>query len=584
MTGALIVALILGQNALDVNLQRGSGTDLDAGQQQGRRVNQAIPQQDYRSRNLVVTGDVAGGRGFRGTVGYSSEGDFSGALGSDSSRAFRANSALSSIGAINSIPMNDRFGLATGIGAISYRRETVSDQSSARTVPGAPGQERIAYSSRDAALANGDRARLDLATRSASTGVEYASLYEPMVVKTVPIVGGRKAKLISSPFNGLVAVPTDDAIESLSLGVYGSALLRADLRHGRADRAKIARSYVTVNERSSAARLDTKIQPAMAGIAPTAPDAAARGERRNAYDLIVNAATDRYQALRGAKEGTPPEAAGQPISTAEVVKHLREGFQRIQDEPTSAIERITGVKQASGSTIETSPTREPDADSIPAPRVAPTSDTEGKHTQQRPLTAEEVATLAAYKDVVDSLDGGSKEALDILLTSGEESMRQGRYLSAERAFISAALVAPANPLPLVGIANSQLAAGLDVAAAVALRQLLMNYPEMVGVRYSPELLGTPERLRAIAEAAIGDGTPSRNSADYGMISAYIGYQLEDRALTERGLSLLMASPEEAGFARALKAVWLPSQKPEPTPMPEPAPPMPEPASPPAIVP
>jgi hypothetical protein len=60
--------------------------------------NQNLPAQvqDFRSRNLLITGNVVAGRGFRGTVGYTGQYDFRGELGSDDLFFERANSAFSS--------------------------------------------------------------------------------------------------------------------------------------------------------------------------------------------------------------------------------------------------------------------------------------------------------------------------------------------------------------------------------------------------------------------------------------------------------------------------------------------------------
>ncbi len=559
MTGAAILALVVMQNALDGNLRRGSGTELDASLRQGSRVNQPIAATDYRSRNLVVTGDVAGGRGFRGTVGYSAEGDFRGALGSDSNREFRANSALSSVHAQGALPINDRFAIATGIGAVSYRRETTALPASSPITERTATTGRLQYSARETALANADRVRLDMATRSLSLSRELSTLTEPISLKTVPVAGGRKAKLIASPYTGLVAIPTDDMIESLSLGVYGSALLRSDLRFGRADRDKIAKSYVSVNDRSAAARLDTRVVPP--GSAPTAPTLPA-GEtpaRRNAYDRIATSMADRVRGMR------PPGAAGgSDVTAADAISRVRQGFMRAQEESHSAIERITGIAQPPGTGID----RSPDDVSpivapatVPAPpsdvlRVAPTDPSlEPDSTQPRVLTGAEVAVLLAYRAEIDHLDGGSKEALDSLLAVGEMAMRSGRFLTAERAFVAATLVAPANPLPLVGLANSEIAAGLDAAASLALRQLFLNYPEMIAAKYAPELLGPSERLQTIAQRCLENGKGSRLAGDCGIVAAYIGYQLDDPAMTEAALALLETSENDAPLAKILRAVW-----------------------------
>ena len=86
--------------------------------------------------------------------------------------------------------------------------------------------------------------------------------------------------------------------------------------------------------------------------------------------------------------------------------------------------------------------------------------------------------------------------------------------------------------------------------------MLLNYPELIGVVYARDLIGTRERLSEIAARAVAAGRDSVNAADYGMVAAYIGYQLDDRALIESGLALLEASSADTEFARILRSVWL----------------------------
>jgi|GEM_PF-7128620 len=76
----LMTSVGTGQNAIDNNLQVGSG---------GR--NSAQPTYNYNSGNDVVTGNVSGGRQFRGNVGYRATGEFRGNAGSNELFQFRAN-------------------------------------------------------------------------------------------------------------------------------------------------------------------------------------------------------------------------------------------------------------------------------------------------------------------------------------------------------------------------------------------------------------------------------------------------------------------------------------------------------------
>lgn len=570
MNSVVLAAAILCQNALDGNLQRGSGTALDRGLQQGSRVNAPTGQQDYRSRNLVVTGNVAGGREFRGSVGYSGESDFRGATAGDSTQKFRSNADLTSMESLSSIPMNDRFGVATGIGAVGYRRDYATTQGAG--VPNAtelsPGRGRVLAG--EAAIAeNSSRVRLDLMTGSSGTRADLSSLSQPMTMAVVPLTNNRQARVIASLFNGVVAVPGDDMVESLSLGVYSSALMRADLRTGRADSRRIAQSYLAISQakadesatantlgsaaaRAAAARLDTKVQPGQVGAKPPKAVDGTSGDSAgvlNAYDKIAQGLSSRYQKLKG---GTATDSAPETESVSAAVKAIRDGFALSTRSPDESGDR--SVAPEGGESQVSTDGEKPATGERPAD--AARDGDESKRRPTRKLTADEAFLLMSHGDAIQHLSGQTKDALDTMLGAGESSMRNGHYMSAERAYVTAAAIAPANPLPLIGLASSRIAAGLEVSASIAIKQLALTYPETLGAHYDLALLGSAQRIRAVGDAALKRGSQSRNKDDYGLVAAFIGYQLGDRQMTQAGLALMDSIPESAPLAKALRGVWL----------------------------
>jgi len=202
---------------------------------------------------------------------------------------------------------------------------------------------------------------------------------------------------------------------------------------------------------------------------------------------------------------------------------------------------------------------------------------------KRTLTPEEAYLILAHGETISQLDGGSKEALDCLLRLGDDSMRKGRFFSAEKEFIAASQIAPANVLPLAGVVNAQVAAGLQMSASVTMRRLFINWPEMIDTRYALDLLGGEARLRTIAAECIKRSEGSRSAGDYGLVTAWIGHQLSDRELVTRGLEILAQSPNDAELLRALRIIWLrttndvpllpqaPAAEAAPSPAPAPAP-------------
>ncbi|MEO0476837.1 MAG: hypothetical protein AAF085_12845, partial [Planctomycetota bacterium] len=91
LTAALAFSPAQGQTQVQ------NGSAHDANQQVGSGgYNQSAARVDYRARNLLITGNVAGGRAFQGDIGYTAPGTFQGSLGSDSLFNFRRDSVFSS--------------------------------------------------------------------------------------------------------------------------------------------------------------------------------------------------------------------------------------------------------------------------------------------------------------------------------------------------------------------------------------------------------------------------------------------------------------------------------------------------------
>ena len=612
----MILSCVMGQTALDGNLQRGNGGALDSSLQLGSSSNAPRGKQDYRSRNLVVTGDVAGGRGFRGSVGYTAADDFRGATAGETTQAFRANAATSSARSLAAIPMNDRFSVATGIGATAYRRDFVSSGIGSTAASGAiAGTSRAGW---DSALvtptaqfaANNSRMELEKMTRQSATRMDLSAMYQPTTLSMMQTPDRRPLRIIASPFIGIVAVPGNDLIESLNLGVYGSALMRADLRSGRVNSKKLQRSYlsglVSLNGDEDSAmatggKLDSKLSSTEAG-APKEDIDTRQGMRqitqvaqvKTPYDRILTGVGNRYKRSQGEKvEEDSPVDAVSLRETGAIIQSLRDGFDMRPALPVDEMESMLGSRTAKSpngqeSTQPQAPATVPQSgatDSSNAPKIdnlkpAQSSSTDSSRPevkQARRLTGDEAYLLMAHGQTMSQLDGGTKEALDTMLQAGDASMRSKHYLTAEKAFISGSLIAPSNPLPIAGMANSQIAAGLQISAAMTLRRLFMTWPEMIDTKYSLDILGSEERLREIGADSIKMSEGSKYATDYGLVAAYIGHQLGDAALMEKGIAIMAQNPSEQGLTEGLRVIWMRPTNPSPTPAEIPAAPVPVPA-------
>ncbi len=565
MLSSLLLALTLSQNALDGNLARGSSTTLDRGGQQGGPVNSAVARPDYRSRNLLVTGDVGGGRGFRGSVGYTAAEDFRGATAGDTTRSFLANSSTTSAAALANIAMNDRFSVATGIGVTAYRRDFVGNNpttigpsntaANAALLTTAGSDRGLVQPART--LENDGRVRLDLLTRQSSTNTDFVTSYQPMSVGVMRTGDNRTARLLASPFSGIVLAPTDDFIESLNQGIYGSALLRSDFRSGRASGDKILRSYLSP---MSSGRGAAKTPPAAAGATGAAATGGVpeRREVRAPYDRVFGSVAERYRGSQATPDTAAIEESTALGTTFDLIGDLRQRMQLGPAAPIDETDRLLGSRGT---------VNDPDEHSAELPATADRPSTQGTGapgdpTSEKPskllrkLTADEAYLLLAHGEVLNQLDAGTHEALDTMLQTADRAMRDGRYISAEKIFTTAAQIAPSHPLPSAGIANAQVAAGLQLSAATSLRRLFTEWPEMIDTRYGMEILGSQARITEIGKASIERGEGSKYESEYGLVAAYAGHQLGDRALVEQGLALMERDASDAVFTHALRVIWL----------------------------
>ena len=105
----------------------GGGDVLDANSQvgSGGRNSPVGGVSDFRIRNLLITGNVAGGRGFRGSVGYTSEYDFRGELGSDEFFNFRASSAYSDLAYVTRYPAANPLITGQNFGLVEAQRDSL---------------------------------------------------------------------------------------------------------------------------------------------------------------------------------------------------------------------------------------------------------------------------------------------------------------------------------------------------------------------------------------------------------------------------------------------------------------------------
>jgi hypothetical protein len=512
LLAVLLPARALAQNALDANLHANEG-----------KSNPTATREDYRSRNLVVTGDVAGGRGFRGNVGYTAEGDFRGSTGGDSSMQFRRDSALSSANLARTQSSGDTFSMMRDSGAIEYRRDFAG--TSQRGVTGS-------------APAASTRHRLDqesnrLATERLLTMDTVSSPMARYQTRT-----GDTGTLTASTVRGIKRESDGSRRGSDRLNLYEAARLQDDLRRGllRMDRS-VTRSLTPFE------------------IAKLESDAAKSGARDPRMMSDSELAIARIQSGGGAY--------------GDMLWKIRRNWQQ---RPQTKTARPAPAEPKDGEERRDSSGETPPAEAEEglgsaydmlrrridkAPAAEDRSDDRAQPANTGPeMTAEEYALLLRHGTKLDAFGEGGKDRLDELLSEGQRAMREGNNFIAEKRFEVALLLKPDDPRATAGLLHCQIGANLPGSASITLRKLFTQSPEMMDVTYAPEALPQPARLTKALEGAKVRMTANRDPADYGLLVAYIGRLLGDRKAIEEGLAKVTGTPGDDTLANLLRKLWL----------------------------
>jgi hypothetical protein len=604
-----------GGRALDRNLQHGAG-----------RANPRAFEPDYRARNEDVTGTLAGGRSFRGDVGYRPSGDFAGRVGDDSIYRWQRFSAFSAPSFFMSPLSNDQYRMAEGMGQFQYRRDYA-------TLPlyTSVGQVRdivdaqIRLDRSNAALMTGNLystavsvSQMGLLTEaergpavvlaSPLRGVQAQALSDPLMqAGLAPFERARMVQdlrageidpqRIGEPFQGLLAPTVLDSVRAAATGSRADeqtirrverqlraanldqsavqsivAELRLDIEEGRVQRGDEVSAFLErrLGTQAPSGRMDLRPdgtdqtyarivervvrQYADRGEYGVDADADVLDEVRSKMELlrqrlrgdITFSEADDEEAAEGAVPGMPRVLLpGERLRDPDV---LRPGFDGGMPgdailpggtAPLPAVRRAPGLGDP---TID--PQEAMDAAGLPGERI---------------LSIEEMALILRHGRLVDSLTDGDRTRLDELIADAQGLLAQGDYFRAERRFDAALRLQPNQPMASAGIANAQLGAGLYLSAGLTLRRLFSDYPEMIDVRYAPDLLPSPARLRAVSEALRLRIDAGRDLAGYGLLLAYTGHQLDDREIVVDGLLTMDTSGDASAqpLADLLRAVWLP---------------------------
>ncbi|MBM4006000.1 MAG: hypothetical protein FJ292_00290 [Planctomycetes bacterium] len=506
-------------------LARSQGA-LDAGLQIGSKTNAAAKQEDFRSRNLVVTGDVAAGRGFRGSVGYAAEGDFRGATGGDTNVDFRRNSALSNPAlATGSVGAGTSFSIGRdSVSSLEYRRDFVGPGASGTSASVVPNET--------------SRQRLDrLSTRLSSSELRSMEGESTPMARYQGRDEADQGVLSVSEVRGVKRERDRDNITSERLSLYEAARLREDLRNGAlrmdAVRARPSNPFVTQAPSDAVTTSAVREMPR-----PSRGDTAARPADTSGtqYDRIIREIEENWRKRGERPEASEADAAqSTEMQVGAAYEKLRGDLGHVApqaEEPSLDIEK--GIRVKSSTT--------------PTPTQVEVSGVK--------LSLDDYAMLLKHGERLDAFGDGGGDRINELLAQGQRAMHEGNSFVAEKRFEVALLMKPNDPRVIAGLLHCQIAANLTGSAAITLRSLLAKHPEMMDVTYGEQALPPRDRVDR-AMATVRDRLASaQRPVDDGLLLAYLGHLVDDKDAIRTGLAVVKGSPENDMLRQLLERLWL----------------------------
>ena len=193
----------------------------------------------------------------------------------------------------------------------------------------------------------------------------------------------------------------------------------------------------------------------------------------------------------------------------------------------------------------------------PVERIPGQIDDSTTDEDENPLNFDDVGLVLRHGERVDSLATGNQTRFDELMLAGQNKLKSGEYLWAEKRFGRALRFTPGHPLATAGLAHSQIGAGLNLTAALTLKSLLGFQPEMIDVVYDPALLPQMADLEDAIEFCQARIDEDQDLDDFGFLLAYLGHQLDRPELIREGLDAMSRANQDLVFLDILTRVWLP---------------------------
>lgn len=589
LAGLALAPLASAQDALGGGDALGSGNALDANPLEGSGGSNPLSK-DWNSeiayRNAIVTGNVGGGREFRGNLGYSGISDFRGALGSDLVYNFQRDSFYSGLAArkVRGIeatalqlqsPLSGQRGGAAGLtGGLIINRPGSGVISGQISQPGNTPQNQLsdliafdrvnntlrstsAYAVRDAARPQilgqaTDGTNNYLLTASPLGGVDALNPLDPA------LVSGRSFNADQFDFDPRISIPgfREQSIrdrmlmdelenaEDIAQRMPSHNRILDDLR----DRA-VRRGLISEQDLTPADAQNQPQRPNQSDQPGNTPGSTPGLSFPDLDDTIPGSTMNEGQ-LSGQGSGS--------VAAVDELDRLLRGFSReLMTSPTDALgPNGSGASQGDGAP-DLGPTRLRRTEDPSRSDPLSTDDALNRQTMDRMIDL-----LRNQRTSIDRIAPTEENTLYAQhMRAGERLLADGMWFIAEERFVAALSAKSGDAMAAIGRVHAQIGAGLYLSAATNLADLLRAYPELATVRYEDGLLPGAERLDRIRTQLRGRSVDDNaNARNAGFLLAYLGYQAgregdirEGFAVVDRVNEALNAQPDS--LMKVLAELW-----------------------------
>ncbi len=518
MTGVFILSLVMISPNTLAQFAGGDGRALDANRSSNwyGRYNQTRTRFKLNNlNNAIVTGNVGGGKHFRGDVGYTGALDFRGQAGSTD--LYRDNAGL------------------YGPSLAQQRSSFLQVDQSRRTMGNAR------YGSSQPSTLILSRSTTGSNVSSARQTNQQRSLQNVSIDPTGSLRMSTQSSMGQRSRRALELQGGDDTLSYLNATRSSSPTEQSTgIKANSGDASSVADDFFGFNVRSSAS-LST-LQPR--GLPETNLQRGTPAQQKAAQEQAATALES--STLIKLHVGDDPYAdiiarilaqTNGIVATTDSNLYTDDMLNAVTQFNDQYRERVKRMQDAHSAIFENPNNSAPEL-RVPNPQ--------------------EVSTLEIPE--LDSLSGDDPSVFSVQMQRGEAAIQGGNYFDAEQYFESALQLAPGYPLAQTGKIHAQLGAGLFRSSAAGLRQLLQLHPELAAFRYSNRLIPSHERLQEVI--AIGyDLAMQGNLPDGGLLVAYCGNLLNEDETVQRGLALMADRNPSDSLLAILQAAWLPASSP-----------------------